>query len=101
MTDFPVWTLILVSAALTYATRVGGYLVLRSLGRVPPRLDAALNAVPPAVLIALVIPAVVEGGVAERCILLLCLGLSLRVSLLATVTIGVLLVIATRAAGIS
>ncbi|WP_082666081.1 AzlD family protein [Aureimonas sp. AU4] len=100
MTTYPIWTLILVSAALTYATRVGGYLILRSMGRVPPRLDAALNAVPPAVLIALVVPAVVEGGIGERLILFLCLFLSLRLSLLSTVTVGVLLVIAARAAGI-
>jgi uncharacterized membrane protein len=46
------------------------------------------------------VPAVVEGGIGERLILFLCLFLSLRLSLLATVTIGVVLVIAARAAGI-
>lgn len=101
MSTYPVWTLILLSTALTYLTRAGGYLLLLGLGRVPPRLDAALNAVPPAVLVALVVPAVVEGGAAERLILLLCLFLSLRLSLLATVTVGVLLVVAARAIGLA
>jgi len=100
VSTYPIWTLIVLSAVLTYATRFGGYLLLRALGRVPPRLDAALNAVPPAVLIALVVPAVVEGGLAERLILGLSVFLSLRLSLLSTVTIGVVLVVMARALGL-
>jgi uncharacterized membrane protein len=53
---------ILAAAVATYATRAGGYLVLARMKRVPPRLEAALDAVPAAVLTAIVAPALVQGG---------------------------------------
>ena len=40
-----VWTII-AAAVVTYGTRIGGHLVLSRFKRVPPRVDAALNAVP-------------------------------------------------------
>ena len=45
-----IWLLVVLAAVTTYATRVGGYLVLQRMGRISPRLDAVLNAVPAAVL---------------------------------------------------
>lgn len=54
--------LILVGAAATYLTRIGGYLLMSRLKNVPPRVDAALNAVPAAVLTTLVAPAFFSGG---------------------------------------
>ncbi|BCH31870.1 branched-chain amino acid transport [Mesorhizobium sp. L-8-10] len=59
-----VW-IILAGAVLTYLTRAGGHLVLSRFERVHPRVEAALNAVPAAVLTTLVAPAAVEGGPAE------------------------------------
>lgn len=54
--------LILAGAAATYLTRIGGYLLMSRLKNVPPRVDAALNAVPAAVLTTLVAPAFFAGG---------------------------------------
>ncbi|OLP56906.1 hypothetical protein BJF92_10575 [Rhizobium rhizosphaerae] len=53
---------ILLAALATYATRIGGYLIVRRFERLPPRLMAALDAVPAAVLSTLVAPALITGG---------------------------------------
>lgn len=57
--------IIVAGAVLTYLTRIGGYLVLSRFERLHPRVEAGLNAVPVAVLTALVAPAAMEGGPAE------------------------------------
>lgn len=57
--------IILAGAAVTYLSRVGGHLVLSRFERVPPRVEAALDAVPAAVLTTLVAPALVSAGAAE------------------------------------
>lgn len=49
--------IILAGAVMTYLTRAGGHLVLSRFERVHPRVEAALNAVPAAVLTTLVAPA--------------------------------------------
>ncbi|WP_427023998.1 AzlD family protein [Aureimonas ureilytica] len=95
------WFLILGSAVLTYLTRIGGYLVLARFERVHPRVEAALDAVPAAVLTAIVMPVFVEGDRAEKVVILLCAVLALRLSLLATVILGTVLVALARAAGLS
>lgn len=56
---------ILAGAVVTYLTRVGGHLILSRFERIHPRLEAALNAVPAAVLVTLVAPAAWEAGPAE------------------------------------
>ena len=59
-----VW-IILAGAAVTYLTRIGGHLALSRLERVPARLEAALDAVPAAVLTTLVAPALMNAGPLE------------------------------------
>ncbi|WP_127522903.1 AzlD domain-containing protein [Mesorhizobium sp. Z1-4] len=59
-----VW-IILAGALVTYLTRIGGDLVLSRFERIHPRVEAALNAVPAAVLTTLVAPVATTGGVAE------------------------------------
>lgn len=95
------WFLILASAALTYLTRIGGYLVLARFERVHPRVEAALDAVPAAVLTAIVMPVLIDGDTAERVVIVLCAVFALRLSLLATVFVGTALVALARAAGLS
>lgn len=53
--------LILAAALLTYATRAGGHLVVARFRRLDPRVEAALDAVPVAVLTAIVVPAFLPG----------------------------------------
>ncbi|MGN6583724.1 MAG: AzlD family protein [Rhizobiaceae bacterium] len=57
--------IILAGAVLTYLTRIGGHLVLSRFENIPPRVEAALDAVPAAVLTTLVAPELLSAGPAE------------------------------------
>ena len=94
-----IWWIILPAGGLTYLTRTGGHLLLARIGSIPPRLDAALNAVPAAVLTTIVTPALVSGGWPERIAILVCIVLALRLPLIVTVAIGTAMVAFARAAG--
>ena len=72
-----VW-IILAGALATYLTRIGGDLVLSRFQRIHPRVEAALNAVPAAVLTTLVAPVATTGGIAETASLLVAGGVFLR-----------------------
>jgi uncharacterized membrane protein len=60
--DLHMALVILAAAVATYATRIGGYVLITRMKRIPPRMEAALNAVPAAVLTTLVAPAFFTGG---------------------------------------
>lgn len=94
-----IW-IIICAALVTYATRLGGHLVLSRFKQIPPRIDAALNAVPAAVLTTLVAPAAVTGGPAEALTLALCLVIGFRLPMMAMFCVGWVLIIALRAAGL-
>jgi uncharacterized membrane protein len=94
-----VW-IIVAAAIVTYATRVGGYLVLSRFRRIPPRVDAALNAVPAAVLTTLVAPAAVFNGAAEALTLAVCLAIGLRIPMMAMFALGWVLIVGLRATGL-
>lgn len=57
--------IILAGAVVTYLTRIGGHLVLSRFQRIHPRVEAALDAVPAAVLTALIAPATAMAGPME------------------------------------
>jgi uncharacterized membrane protein len=58
--------LVILGAALaTYATRIGGHVVLSRFRTIHPRVEAGLNAVPAAVLTTLVAPEAFNGGPVE------------------------------------
>ena len=57
--------IILAGGLATYLTRIGGHLVLSRFSSIHPRVEAALNAVPAAVLTTLVAPAAVFSGPAR------------------------------------
>lgn len=94
-----IWLLVLLAGLITYGTRVAGHLVLRRLDAIPPRLDAALNAVPPAMLVTIVTPVFVDGGWLERLVIAGSGLLSLRLSVLSTVIVGTAAIALLRAAG--
>ena len=54
--------LIAAAAVATFLTRIGGYALITRMKTIPPRMEAALNAVPAAVLATLVAPAFFTGG---------------------------------------
>jgi len=56
------WAVVVVAGVGTFAIRFSFLAVFERAGSVPPRLQQALRYVPPAVLAALVFPALVFGG---------------------------------------
>lgn len=82
-----VW-LILAAAAATYLTRFGGYVLISRMQAIPPRLEAALNAVPAAVLTTLFAPAFFNGGLDIKLAMLVALVVSLRYPGLAMLAAG-------------
>lgn len=80
--------IILLGAIATYFTRIGGHIVLSRFDRIHPRVNAALNAVPAAVLTTIVAPYAAFYGVAEAVTLAIVALLSLRLPSLAIFAIG-------------
>src|SRR5690606_29964682 len=77
-------------------TRVGGYIFITRMKRIPPRAEAALNAVPAAVLTTLVAPAAVTGGFDVSITMAIALVLGLRIGLLPMLAAGWLVVTTLR-----
>lgn len=82
-----IW-LIITLAAVTYATRFGGHVILSRFKRINPRLEAALDAVPAAVITALVAPAAFMTGPAEFVGAAMAMILSFRFSMLSVVVVA-------------
>lgn len=80
--------LVLLAALATYATRAGGHLVVSRLGALGPRAEAALDAVPVAVLTAIVVPAFMTGTWEEVAALLVAGLVGLRLSTAWVVALG-------------
>ncbi len=78
MDDLSILWLILAAALATYATRVGGYVLITRMRTLPPRLEQALNAVPAAVLTTLWAPAFFTNGWDVRLALIVAALVSLR-----------------------
>ena len=81
--------LILALGVATYATRSLGYLIVSQFGTLHPRIMAALDAVPAAVITTIVLPPVIEGGLAERLTFVIAVLLSLRLSMPITLAISI------------
>ena len=97
-TLFHTQTLLIIAAGAiaTYLTRVGGYIFITRMKRIPPRAEAALNAVPAAVLTTLVAPAAVTGGWDVSITMAVALLVGLRVKLLPMLGIGWVVVMLLR-----
>ncbi|MCT7663728.1 AzlD family protein [Shinella kummerowiae] len=95
---FHTQTLLIIAAGAiaTYLTRVGGYIFITRMKRIPPRAEAALNAVPAAVLTTLVAPAAVTGGLDVSLTMAVAFLAGLRVSLLPMLGIGWIVVMTLR-----
>jgi len=88
MTIDPVnFAAILAMGVLTYMTRILGFLIADRLPKAGP-VRVALDALPPAVLVAVVAPIVMSGPI-EAVAGLTVLILALRLPLIATVAVGV------------
>ncbi len=89
---------IIAGAFLTYLTRIGGHLVLSRFERIHPRVEAALNAVPAAVLTTLVAPAAFTQGLPEFLTLLIAGLAALRLPMLGMFAIGWIAIVLLRLA---
>ncbi len=79
---------ILAGALATYLTRIGGHLVLSRFDAIHPRIEAALNAVPAAVLTTLVAPAALTQGWPEMVTLIVAGIAALRLPMLGMFAVG-------------
>ena len=94
-----VW-IIIAAAIVTYLTRAGGFWVLSRFERIHPRVEAGLNAVPPAVLTTLVAPQIATGDVAVLGAFIAATAIGLRFGMTAGFIAGWLTIIALRASGL-
>jgi uncharacterized membrane protein len=96
MMDYSSLLTILGMATVTYLTRIGGYLLMRdrTLG---PRATAALDAMPAAILTAVIAPSVLAAGPAEAVAGLITAVAAFRLPLLGTIAVGVGSVVILRA----
>ena len=90
-----IW-IILVGAIATYLTRIGGHMVLSRFERIHPRVEAALDAVPAAVLTTLVAPAAMQGSWIEWTALAVAGLVALRGGMLAMFLAGAAVLILLR-----
>ncbi len=88
--------IILAAAVVTYLTRIGGYLVLSRFKNIPPRVEAGLDAVPIAVLTAIVVPAAVTGGWEVALVMVVAFVVAHKISGIRLLLIGWLLAMALR-----
>ncbi len=79
---------IVLMATVTYASRIGGYLVLRN-RTLSPRATAVMEAAPGCVLISVIAPDFVSSSPADLVAIAVTLAAATRFSMLPTVTIGV------------
>jgi uncharacterized membrane protein len=91
--------IILAAAVATYVTRIAGAIMMARMERIPPRMEAALNAVPAAVLSTLVAPAVVYGGLDVAIAIAVAFLIGLRLSSLWMLAAGWVTVMALRQTG--
>jgi uncharacterized membrane protein len=94
----PVTLLAIAGMALaTYATRAGGFALMRFM-QVKGRMKAALDAMPAAILMAVIAPTVMATGVPETlAAAITACSAMLRLPLIAVVIVGVASVVALRA----
>lgn len=89
-------SIILAGAIATYLTRAGGHWIMSRFGVIHHRVEAALDAVPAAVLTALVAPSFVTRGPAETIALFAAMVIATRLSMTFTVALGLAILVALR-----
>jgi len=96
MSDTGLTLLILAAAVMAYLTRIGGHLILVRFTPLHPRVEAALEAVPIAVLGALIAPAILLGGPAELIASLVAGAVALRASTVWVIVCGIVVLVVLR-----
>ena len=91
-----IFLLILTLAAVTYAVRVAGHVIILMFRSIPPRVEAALDAVPAAVLITLVVPVAMTSGWKEAVTIVAAALVGLRFGILGVLIFGIALIAGLR-----
>ena len=94
------WLVIIFAGLVTYATRFSGYFILSRFRRIHPRVEAALEAVPAAVLVTIVLPPLLNNGPLEVVAMFAALLASLRLPAIAVLAIGMVVVVGGRGLGL-
>ena len=92
--------LIVALAVGTYGLRIGGHLVLSRLGPLDRRVEAGLDAVPAAVMTAIVAPLAFAAGFAEAIAAIATALVSPRLPILGALLVGVGTLVVLRAVGL-
>lgn len=87
--DWTAYGLIVTLALVTFATRIGGHLVLSRFGRLNPRLEAALDAIPAAVMTAIIAPMALATGPMESVAAAITVLAAMRLPMHATLALGI------------
>lgn len=93
--DLQVLLALLAMTAATYATRVAGFLMPGRLN-LSPRMQAALDAIPAAVLISVIAPSMLATGWRETLASLIAALAATRLPLIAVVGVGVVAIVLLR-----
>lgn len=86
---------IVAMAVVTYLTRIGGFFIAGRLA-LRGRAKAAFDAIPPAVLVAVIAPSALATGWPETAAALITAAAATRLPLLATIAAGVVAVVLLR-----
>lgn len=97
--DTSLLLLIIVGALVTLINRLAGHYIVARFEPIPYRVEAALEAVPVAVIITLVVPSVVDGGWIEWSTLFVAVILGLRLPFIVAVFGALVFLLALRALG--
>ena len=94
--DLPTFGAILAMTLVTYATRIAGFFIAHRLA-LTGRAKAAFDAIPPAVLVAVIAPSALATGWHETVAALITALAATRLPLLGTIAVGVIAVVFLRA----
>lgn len=92
--------LLTAAAFVTFLTRIGGDLILSRFNYIHPRVEAALEAVPAAVLTAIVVPPALSAGPPEIMAIIAAGFAALRFSAFTVLVIGIGVLLAARNLGL-
>ena len=91
-----VFFLIAVLGIVTLATRAGGYLMILMFKTIHPRVEAALDAVPAAVLTTIVVPVAMTSGWKEALTIIASAFVGLRFGIIGILVFGTCLIAGLR-----
>jgi uncharacterized membrane protein len=92
--------LIFVLGLVTYLTRIGGYLVLSRFENIPTPVQAALEAVPAAVITTIVVPPALSAGLAEITAMVVAGLACFRLQPILVIVLGLAVLVALRQMGL-